>query len=259
MIRVEDGSDVSLRRRLRPPPLACFSSWSTTSQSSTTSSALTSKLRPATTRLRSWSTSMNCPQLFTFGTPARLWDFRAIRPARRAARRACASRRLASTHMIDSISKRLQAVRGQTSAAKPALPLRSQSERIEVRRMVSYVSSRNRDDHDSEDGEEEVGLEERLSQAPFGTRLDDGPHVWPPSCSASIHHASRERTPARMLRSPRWRRRPLYSICSSAATAMPGGSTSHRPRGSPNFFGGEWTSGERSFLWRHPTSRAGTA
>jgi hypothetical protein len=48
----------------------------------------------------------------------------------------------------------------------------------------------NRDDHDSEDGEEDVRLEERFAQAPFGARLDDGPHVRPPDCSASIHHAS---------------------------------------------------------------------
>ena len=50
-----------------------------------------------------------------------------------------------------------------------------------------------RDDHDSEDGEEDVRLEERLPQAPLGTRLDDGPHVQPSDCSASIHHASGEK------------------------------------------------------------------
>jgi hypothetical protein len=49
----------------------------------------------------------------------------------------------------------------------------------------------NHDDDDSEDGKEEVGLEEWLPQAPFGTRRDDGPHVRPPDCSASIHHASK--------------------------------------------------------------------
>jgi hypothetical protein len=69
--------------------------------------------------------------------------------------------------------------------------------------LKAHDEDGNRDNHDSEDRKEEVRLEEWLPQAPFGARLDDVPHVRPSDCSASIHPASRERTPARMLRLPR--------------------------------------------------------
>ena len=74
-----------------------------------------------------------------------------------------------------------------------------------------------RNDHDAEDGQEEVRLEERLPQAPFGTFLDDGPHVRPPDCSTSIHHASSERTSPRCY----GRRDDAESSCTRSV---------HRPR-----------------------------
>jgi len=53
--------------------------------------------------------------------------------------------------------------------------------------LKAHDEKANRDDRDSEDGEEKVRLEERLPEAPFGTRVDDGPDdVRPPECRASI-------------------------------------------------------------------------
>ena len=61
-----------------------------------------------------------------------------------------------------------------------------------ARDLKAHDEEGNRDDYDSEDGEEDVHLEERLPQAPFGTRLDDGPDVRPPDCTASTHRLPRK-------------------------------------------------------------------
>ena len=64
------------------------------------------------------------------------------------------------------------------------------------RNLTVHDHDADRDDCDSEEGEEQIRPEKGLSQTTFGARLDDGPSLGPADCYSLIHRASRE-TPRR--------------------------------------------------------------